>query len=266
MEQADDFLAESQALHALIADLGPNDFGRATLFKGWTIDQILQHLHYFNRMAVLSLQHGAAFRAEYAAFEQALRVERSMLGITDRLLQGLCGTALRDAWIAGASALAEAFADVDPKARVPWAGPDMSARSAVTARLMETWAHGQAIWDLLGRQRQDHDRIRNIAHLGVATYGWTFQNRGETPPDPVPHVRLAAPSGAVWSWGAPSTREQITGPATAFCQVVAQTRNVADMALTVTGPNAGRWMAIAQCFAGPPEDPPAPGTRFTAGA
>lgn len=266
MEQADDFLAESQALHALIADLSPDDFGCRTLFKGWTIGQILQHLHYFNRMAVLSLQDRAAFLDEYAQFEEALRAEKSMLGITDRLLRGLSGTALRDTWIAGADALAGAFADVDPKTRVAWAGPDMSARSSVTARLMETWAHGQAIWDLLGRQRQDHDRIRNIAHLGVATFCWTFQNRGETPPDIAPHVRLTAPSGAVWTWGAPSAREQITGPATAFCQVVAQTRNVADVALTVTGPNATRWMAIAQCFAGPPEDPPAPGTRFIAGA
>jgi hypothetical protein len=33
--------------------------------------------------------------------------------------------------------------------------------------------------------------------------------------------------------------------------------------LRVTGAVATDWMAIVQCFAGPPEDPPAPGTRFT---
>jgi hypothetical protein len=43
---------------------------------------------------------------------------------------------------------------------------------------------------------------------------------------------------------------------------VTQTRNVADTGLSVTGPVAEDWMTIVQCFAGPPEDPPAPGTRF----
>ncbi len=49
-----------------------------------------------------------------------------------------------------------------------------------------------------------------------------------------------------------------------FCQVVAQTRNVADTRLVVKGDTAQRWMQIAQCFAGPPNDPPAKGTRVKA--
>ena len=32
----------------------------------------------------------------------------------------------------------------------PWYGPSMSARSFVTARLMETWAHGMDVADALG--------------------------------------------------------------------------------------------------------------------
>jgi hypothetical protein len=34
----------------------------------------------------------------------------------------------------------------------------------------------------------------------------------------------------------------------------------------VKGETAQRWMAIAQCFAGPPNDPPAKGTRHKANA
>lgn len=41
----------------------------------------------------------------------------------------------------------------------------MSARSCITARQMETWAHGQEIFDALGVVRRDGDRIRNVAHL-----------------------------------------------------------------------------------------------------
>ncbi|MEC7290559.1 MAG: TIGR03084 family protein, partial [Pseudomonadota bacterium] len=56
--------------------------------------------------------------------------------------------------------------------------------------------------------------------------------------------------------------ERITGPAEAFCQVVTQTRNVADTTLSVVGTTAADWMSKAQCFAGPPETPPAPGVRY----
>jgi uncharacterized protein (TIGR03084 family) len=140
----------------------------------------------------------------------------------------------------------------------------MSARSSITARLMETWAHGQEVYDAFGVVRENQDRIRSICVLGMNTFGWTFMNRKEAVPERVPYVRLTAPSGTVWEWNDPATDERIEGPAEDFCQVVTQVRNIADVSLDVTGPVATRWMSIAQCFAGPPNDPPAPGTRFTA--
>ena len=48
MPQAQDFLDESKALHTLLAPLGDADFGQATAFKGWTFDDVLRHLHYWN--------------------------------------------------------------------------------------------------------------------------------------------------------------------------------------------------------------------------
>ncbi|MEM7423065.1 MAG: maleylpyruvate isomerase family mycothiol-dependent enzyme, partial [Pseudomonadota bacterium] len=167
----------------------------------------------------------------------------------------------RDTW----EAVHRRFSEADPKARVKWAGPDMSVRSSITARQMETWAHGQEIFDALGLIRKDTDRLRNVAHLGVNTYAWTFVNRGEEVPQPTPYVQLNAPSGDVWRWGEPGAGETVSGDAVAFCQVVAQTRNVGDTDLRFEGANATRWMEIAQCFAGPPVDPPEPGTRVRAG-
>jgi len=58
-----------------------------------------------------------------------------------------------------------------------------------------------------------------------------------------------------------SQQEYIEGRAEEFCQVVTQTRNIADTSLEVHGANAKLWMNIAQCFAGPPETPPVPGSR-----
>jgi uncharacterized protein (TIGR03084 family) len=126
---------------------------------------------------------------------------------------------------------------------------------------METWAHAQAIYDELSVVRTSTDAIQNIVILGFNTYGWAFTNRGLPVPEPRPHLSLRAPSGALWEYGEPSDAERIEGEAEAFCQVVAQTRNIADTRLRVTGPNAAAWMTIAQCFAGPPNDPPQPGER-----
>jgi uncharacterized protein (TIGR03084 family) len=127
---------------------------------------------------------------------------------------------------------------------------------------METWAHGQAIYDLLGQERSVGDRIKNVAVIGINTFGWTFTNRGLPVPEKRPSVRLTAPSGATWEWNQPDEGNVIEGSAVEFCQVVTQTRNIADTSLKVMGESASAWMSIAQCFAGPPENPPPPGTRY----
>lgn len=260
MQQAQDFCDESEALHAVLEPLPADAFAVPTQFNGWTIDDVLQHLHHFNIMADLSLSDSEKFVAEYAKIA-ARRAEVGFVTSSNEWLDGLKGHALLAAWRDYYVEMTPRFAAADPKLRVKWAGPDMSVRSSITARLMETWAHGQEIYDLLGLERVNTDRIRNIAHLGVNTFGWTFVNRDLEVPTPMPHVRLEAPSGAIWEWGEPSDQERVEGAAEAFCQVVCQTRNIADTQLKVTGPIATRWMAIAQCFAGAPKDPPPPGTR-----
>ena len=54
----------------------------------------------------------------------------------------------------------------------------MGAKSFLTARLMEVWAHGQDIVDTVGARRAPTDRLRHIAQLGFITRGWTYINRG----------------------------------------------------------------------------------------
>lgn len=269
MREAADFRAEAGALAAATAPLSDADFAVETLFKGWTIGDVIGHLAFFDRIALLSLTDAAAYeRAAAPVMALIARGGALVEAQKDWIagdLGGPGGRALRDIWARGAARLAETFAGADPRARLKWLGPDMSARSSATARQMETWAHGQAVFDALGLDRVEGDRVRNICHLGVATYEWSFANRGETPPGPAPHVRLRAPSGAIWDWGAADAESRVEGAAVGFAQVVAQTRNVADTDLIATGAAARRWLAIAQCFAGPPEDPPAPGARRRAG-
>ncbi len=140
----------------------------------------------------------------------------------------------------------------------------MSVRSSITARQMETWAHGQEVFDVLGLDRVETDRIKNIVFLGLNTFGWTYAVRGLDRPDVVPCLHLTAPSGEIWTWNVDEAANRITGKAVDFAQVVTQARNVADTSLEVTGPIATEWMGMAQCFAGAPETPPAPGARHRA--
>lgn len=264
MQQAQDFLDECLTIETLLKTIQPNDFERKTQFKGWTINMILQHLFFFDRLALKSATNEAGFDREWADFMRVCQNDDDFGRATNVVLDGLNGQELLTAWGEGFRTVAKVFSSTDPKVRVKWVGPSMSARSSITARLMETWSHTQAIYDVLGQTRKNGDQIKNIAILGVNTFGWTHKNRGEDIPDQMPHVCLTAPSGEIWEWGLPSDTEGVQGAAEDFCMVVTQTRNIADTGLKITGPVASHWMAVAQCFAGPPRTPPAPGTRCRA--
>jgi len=262
LQQAFDFRDESDALFALLESLNDADWAGKTQFKKWTPKAIVAHLHMGNYAADLSLQGGDAFAAFVRNLtapgdkdQHQVDVVRTGPGASenrDRLIK----------WRDFFREMTDRFAAAEPKRRVKWFGPDMSVLSSISARLMETWAHGQAVYDFCGKIRGDTDRIKNIAIIGINTFGWTFANRGMEPPGVRPNVRLTAPSGAIWEWARANSDDLIEGTAVEFCQVAAQTRNIADTSLKVSGPTATAWMAIAQCFAGPPENPPPPGTRF----
>ena len=65
-----------------------------------------------------------------------------------------------------------------PGRSCPWFGPPMSAASMATARLMETWAHGQDVADALGVDRQPTDRLRHVAHIGVRARDYAYHVNG----------------------------------------------------------------------------------------
>ena len=260
--QIADLRAEAAELAGLLATLRADDWRQPTLFKAWTVDDIVRHLHVGDLMALAAATDAAAFAALTADIRAKRETGLSRLEETRQRLGGLAGRALLDRWQATLERLCAALAPLPPQARLPWAGPDMGVRMFTTARQMEIWSHAQAIWDLIGRRRPAATaRLRNIAEIGVRTFGWAYRNRGLDVPAAMPSVRLAAPSGESWTWETPGTGDSVEGPAVDFCQVVTQTRNVADTTLRVTGEGARHWMGIVQCFAGPPENPPAPGTR-----
>jgi len=262
LQQAIDFCNESEALYKLIEPISDDAYGQKTQFKNWTINDVLSHLHMWNWAADKSLSDPD----EFDAFLNRLMMEMAdstLRQFETKWLDGLENKELLEEWRRYYIEMSKRFEVTDPKKRVKWAGPDMSVRSSITARLMETWAHGQEVYDHLGVARQNQDRIKNIAVLGMNTFGWTFMNRKMEVPGDKPYVKLTAPSGETWEWEDPSTQNYVEGSAEEFCQVVTQVRNIGDTSLKVVGETANLWMSIAQCFAGGPEDPPATGVRFT---
>jgi uncharacterized protein (TIGR03084 family) len=264
LQESRDLRAEAEELHAFLETLRDDDWSRPTGFLGWTPWDVVAHLHFFDEVSLLSLEGRDPFVRRRDELVRMLREGRKNKDIAREQYGRLGPADLLATWIAACRDLASRLGESDAKSRLPWFGPDMGVRMFTTARQMETWAHGQEIYDLLGATRPPTDRLKGIAHLGVVTFGWTFANRGLEAPGSPPHVRLVAPSGAVWEWNEPSERDCVRGDALDFCQVVTQTRNVADVKLDVRGDTARRWMAIAQCFAGGPADPPKPGERGSA--
>jgi uncharacterized protein (TIGR03084 family) len=251
-----DLVAESRVLAAMIAELDEAGFDTPTPAVGWTVRDQLTHLAYFDQTATQAVEDPEAFRRDAAA----LMAEGPTF--PDRVARDHSTLPPEEvrAWFERArAALVAAFRGTEPKARLPWYGPDMSALSCVTARLMETWAHGQDVADALGYRREPTDRLRHVAHLGVQTFGFTFVNNGrEVPRSPV-RVELAAPSGDTWTWGPEEAADRVTGSALGFCLVVTQRRHPADTDLQVSGPVAAEWISIAQAFANPPGPGRAPG-------
>ena len=255
-------MEECECLAAITLGMDDNSLKAKTQFKDWTIADIIAHLHMFNHAADIALEDRELFQEFFTPVCADLNEGKSMLEAQNRWLGNISGGRLLDLWQEGYRKLADKYSCADPKQRISWAGPDMSARSSITARQMETWAHGQAIFDLIGLKRQDGDRLKNIAHMGVATFGWTFKNRNMRVPEPAPFINLIAPSGASWQWNEVQRENSVCGLAVEFCQIVTQTRNHKDTNIAATGKIAQSWVAMAQCFAGTPNDCPAPGTRF----
>lgn len=244
-----DLRAETEVTLAMVDALPGPDWERATPASGWAIRDQVSHLAYFDDAATLAASAPDRFTA------QARELMATGDGFPDEVAaryRDLPSTELLAWWRRARERLISTFSGVDPRTRVPWYGPDMSAASSITARLMETWAHGQDIADTLGVQREATRRLRNIAHLGVSTFGFAHTLRGLQVPKVGVRVALDAPDAQRWVWGPEDAIDRVEGPALDFCLVVTQRRHVADTGLQVTGSVAERWMSIAQAFAGAP--------------
>ena len=247
-EIAADLVAEQEALDEVVAGLAEGQWRVATPSPGWTVADQIGHLTYFDGAAFTAITDPEAFKASIAA------LLADVDGTT--LHRHLAPKELLDAWRENRRRLDEVAQRLDPSQRVPWYGPSMSAKSFLTARLMETWAHGQDVVDAVDGDRPATDRLRHICQIGFITRGWTYVNRGEEAPPGEVRLELVSPSGEAWEWGPDDAPDTVAGPALDFCLVVTQRRHLDDTSLDVRGAVAADWLSKAQAFAGPATDGP----------
>jgi len=256
-----DLEAEYEDLDKLVKGLDETQWGRAVPFGGWTIKDEISHLAYFDRAAYFSAADLEAFNKNVEEMVEGFVDFDQMHDKVNKEGNDMDPDQLLAWWRKERGRLLSAYAGLDPKVRLPWYGPPMSARSSATARLMETWAHGQDIADALCVIRTPTDRLRHIAHIGVSTFTWSFKNRQMDVPETKVRVELEAPSGARWDWGPEDAPDRVTGPALDFCLVAVKRRHPGDTTLDIRGKIASQWMDIIQAFAGPPEQGPKSGER-----
>ncbi|UFR03857.1 TIGR03084 family protein [Streptomyces sp. Go40/10] len=245
----DDLRTESGELDLLVAELSPEQWALPTPAAGWTVAHQIAHLAWTDRSALVAVTDPDAFPA---LVEKALAAPDSFVDDGAEEGAALPRAELLATWRTGRAALDQALRAAPAGARFPWYGPPMSVASMATARLMETWAHALDVADALGVVRTHTDRLRHVARLGVRTRDFAFGVHGLTPPADEFRVELTAPSGEVWAYGDEHALQRVTGPALDFCLLVTQRAHRHDLALTAVGPDADRWLDIAQAFAGPP--------------
>ena len=257
----DDLQAETADLVRILVPLTAALWDSETPSEGWTIRDQVGHLAFFDETGTLAATDEEAFRASAAELMKAN--DPGAAGL-DRA-RSMKPAELLSWFMSVRGSMIATFRALDGKTRLPWYGPAMAATSFATARLMETWAHGQDIADTVGANRTATDRLKHIAHIGVRARPFSYATNRREVPDGAVRVTLRAPSGGMWSWNDDAgDANTVAGDALDFCLMVTQRRHVSDTNLVVSGPLAEEWVAIAQAFAGGPGTGRQPGQFATA--
>jgi uncharacterized protein (TIGR03084 family) len=252
-----DLAAEGAALEAMVGHLDDYGWRTPTPAPGWDVATQIAHLAWTDEVAVAA----ATDKEKWDAL--VLEAIADPMGYVDAhaLEGGKASSAdLLSRWREARPALHEALRRYPEGQKMPWFGPPMRPTSMATARFMETWAHSLDVAEALRVEPEPTDRIRHVTHLGVRTRSFAFGVHGLDAPTEEFRIELRSPSGELWEWGPVDAAQSVRGSAYDFCLRVTQRRHRDDLDLVAVGPDANRWLDIAQAFAGPPGPGRPPGS------
>jgi uncharacterized protein (TIGR03084 family) len=242
-----DALAREQTtLQTELQGLATDDWFRPTPARLWDVRDTVAHLADIDEIAIDTCTAGSRPLNDFAA---------RLASPEDTTLWGVLRGRRRSghdvlAWWEDTSARErDVLAGLDSAMRIPW-GLGMRPPSLVTARLMETWAHGLDVREALGLPVVDTDNLRHVAWLGYRALPYAFSFAGRERPPGELRIEITSPSGdEVWEYGPAGAPNRVTGPAGELCRLFAQriTRDEAR-GLVAEGDGAIAALEVARAF------------------
>lgn len=244
-----DLKTEGEVLDEIVAGLDDAQWNLPTPAPGWTIKHQVAHLSSTARIAGISASDPELFARVTAGADKDFDAAVQAL-LTPYL--DLSTSELLARWRSERETATKALSALPPAQMVPWVARQIPASALAAAGLMELFAHGQDIVDTVGATREHTDRIGHLTWFGARNRDFGYLVRGLTPPEAEFRFELTAPSGKVWAFGPADAENRITGPAVDFCMLVTRRRHHSDLAIQATGPEAEKWLDIAQAYRGSP--------------
>ncbi len=243
-ELVGDLESEQLELQAVLAACGRDDWLLPTPAWGWDVRDTVAHLAATDEMAIATARH------EPGAINDLVAAAASGPDVTYAgVLRGrrLAGAEVGRWWVRASAAERTMLGELPADARVPW-GLGMRPPSFVTARLMETWAHGLDVRHALGVEAVDTDRLAHVAWLATRALPYAFSVAGQEPPTAPIRIELALAAGGIWSQGPADAPDRITGSAGDYCRVFVHRLPAADTNLVIEGDTARAAIAVARAF------------------
>jgi uncharacterized protein (TIGR03084 family) len=214
----DDLEAEQRSLADTVRDLDDDEWLSPTPSWQWDVRDTIAHLADTDEVAIdtatggprpLSVAAGASASTEDTTYRGVLRGRR------------MRGADVLAWWEEVAGAERKVLRGLAPGVRVPW-GLGMGPTAFVTARLMETWAHGLDVRAALHVEAGDTDRLAHVAWIATRALPYAYSVADRPQPSAPIRVEVTLPSGATWSSGPEDAADRITGPAREYCRVFVQ--------------------------------------------
>ena len=105
LKQVADLLEEGSELNLMLSELRPNQWQDTTPFKSWTVNQVVQHLHGSDIMAVMALKDEKGFR----------QMQSNMAQVTKLMHPDIEGLDLHQRWWEYFCEMCDLLAKLDPK-------------------------------------------------------------------------------------------------------------------------------------------------------
>lgn len=244
-----DLRDEQAALDSLVASASDEKWLTPTPAVGWDVRDSISHLAAIDDFALECVEgrHEAAFaRAATASSPEAFNDELIEPGRSKTPAEML------EWWRTSRERLSGALLAKDPSDRIVWGAGPMAARSFVTARIMECWAHGLDCFAALDVTPVDTGRLAHVCHIAYRALPYAFFYAGREMPAPLEDLQIVVEppdAGEPWVYGPDTATQRITGAASEWARVAVQRMSAAEAAtLEATGPLAEQALEVARAY------------------